>query len=158
MERPVAVFAMRMAWLLPGVLLAGAVQSAEHPCAEVPDPEQRLACYDRAFPPSESVREAARQRVLDRFGRQEPPPPMRDPAAPPQADEADRITSTITRVVHANGGRTITLDNGQIWTLTEATMRGPTNEGDEVTVRKGAMGSYILVTAAGVGLRVKRVR
>ncbi|MBB5880008.1 hypothetical protein GGR74_001156 [Xanthomonas arboricola] len=56
-----------------------------------------------------------------------------------------------------DGTRIVSLDSRQRWALTEATSRGPLAEGEVVVIRKAAMGSYMLVTAAGVALRARRI-
>lgn len=127
-----------------------------HPCAPVLDPVERLACYDRAFPPPPEVHEAAARKAVDDFGR--PPAPQLANARPTDEADPERIQGKVARIVYGQGTRTVTLDNGQAWMLTEATSRGPVAEGDTVAVRKGVMGNYILVTPAGVGLRARRVR
>jgi hypothetical protein len=104
------------------------------------------------------VEAAAARRGVDEFGMQRPTTPLAAVGAAPGEADPERIEGLIATVVHASGGRTVTLENGQVWMVTEATSRGPTREGDEVMVRKGVMGNYVLVTASGVGLRVRRVR
>ena len=132
--------------------------AAGHPCADVVDPAARLACYDRAFAPAPEVEAAAARRGVDEFGMERPKTPLAAVGVASGEADLERIEGRIAKVVHASAGRTITLENGQVWMVTEATSRGPTLEGDEVMVRKGVMGNYVLVTAGGVGLRVRRVR
>jgi len=132
--------------------------AAGHRCAAVVDPGERLACYDQAFPPTPEVEAAAARRGVDEFGMQRPKTPLPATGQAPAQVDPERIEGRIAKVVHASAGRTVTLENGQVWVVTEATTRGPTREGDEVMVRKGVMGNYVLVTASGVGLRVRRVR
>jgi hypothetical protein len=132
--------------------------AASHPCATVVDPAARLACYDKAFPPAPEVKEAAARRGIDDFGIQRTQAPLVTAGQTQDQADPDRIEATVAKVVHAGAGRTVTLANGQVWMVTEATSRGPIREGDVVAVRKGVMGNYVLVTADGVGLRVRRVR
>lgn len=129
-----------------------------HPCASVADPAARLACYDEAFPPAPEVREAAVDQAREDFGLKREAPALANPGQPASELDPDRIESRVSKVVYHNGGRTISLENGQSWRLTEATSRGHVNEGEVVVVRKGLMGNFMLVTAAGAGLRVRRVR
>ncbi len=143
-------------WIMLALPLNVFANGPAHPCAPVLDPTERLACYDKAFPPPPAVHEAAAKRVVDGFGRA---PQSHARGAPtPSGNDRDRIEAKVAKVVHSRGSRTITLDNGQVWALTEATTRGPIAEGDAVAVRRAALGNYILVTAAGVGLRARRVR
>lgn len=143
---------------------AGAAQAAGHPCAELRDAGERLACYDRAFPPAAGASavvvdvEAERQQALRDFGlnrqqlRQKDPERMRD--VTPGRIEAGvvRVSST------AEGKRVVTLDNDQAWLLTENTSRGDIRAGHRVTVREAALGTFMLVTQGGVALRARRTR
>lgn len=129
-----------------------------HPCASVAGPAARLACYDKAFPPAPEVHEAAARQAQDDFGLQREPAVLSNPGQADSELDPDRIESRVVKVTYHSGGRTFSLENGQSWTLTEATSRGHVNEGDAVVVRKGLMGNYMLVTEAGAGLRVRRVR
>ena len=56
-----------------------------------------------------------------------------------------------------HGERVFVLDNGQRWAERVAENRGPLNPGDRITVTRGSFGSFLLVTPAGVGLRVRRL-
>jgi hypothetical protein len=49
------------------------------------------------------------------------------------------------------------LDNGQRWAERVAESRGPLKPGDRVTIERASFGSFLLVTPAGVGLRVRRL-
>lgn len=120
-------------------------------CDTVVAAEARLACYDKAFPPTAQVQAAQAEQRLDAFGRA---PERRDPKdVPPQ------LTATVTALDYrADGTRTLELDNGQQWLLSEGGSHGHLAEGDTVTVRRGAMGGYLLRTASGVMLRARRLR
>lgn len=135
-------------------------QSDSHPCAAILPPAERLACYDQAFgaPAAEAQSVATTEKARELFGlsgketQARLPEPMRTPTV-------DEIEGTITRIsVDGRGGRVLTLDNGQVWQITEITSRGPTQVGDVIQVRKGALGSHNLVTAAGIGLKARRVK
>ncbi len=62
------------------------------------------------------------------------------------------------QVDYGGGRRRIVLDNGQAWMLAESASAGPLRQGDDVRIRKGLMGGYLLTTPAGVSLRVRRTR
>ncbi len=143
--------------LVPGLAPA---QDERHPCAAILPPAERLACYDQAFgaPAAEAQSVATTEKARELFGlnvketQARLPEPMRTPTV-------DEISGTITNVsTDGRGGRVVTLDNGQVWQITENTSRGPTKVGDVIQVRKGALGSHNLVTAAGIGLKARRVR
>ncbi|QDW66478.1 hypothetical protein [Luteimonas granuli] len=148
-------------WLLlvfampAGVL---AQPAAAHPCAATPQPAERLACYDRAFPPPDTVREAAAARAVEEFGlpHRSRAPVLRNPGQPGHEVEPDRIEARVDRIDTAGGQRWLTLDNGQRWTVPAGTA-GPLAPGDPVRISKGALGSHMLRTPGGVSLRARRV-
>mgnify|MGYP006144478191 CR=1 FL=1 len=158
MNAPKHVFPAAVALLLlaaPGLALA---QSPSHPCAETEDPEARLACYDEAFPPVASatdMSEARREQARRDFGlsivQKRDMEPERN-AAP------ERIEAVVVSVTQrGNGQRLVTLDNEQIWLVTEATDKGWIEAGDTIVVRRGVIGNFLLRTAGRVNLRVRRV-
>jgi hypothetical protein len=137
-------------------------QAPAHPCATVIKPVERLACYDAAFPRSDSaVAEAkavAEAQARQEFGLSERERRERDSASL-DAPVPDRLESTVTRLdVASNGARVITLDNGQVWQQSEVSSKGRLVVGDRVVLRNAALGSFMLVTPAKVALRVRRLR
>lgn len=153
-------------WLLAVLLIVVPAHAADapHPCARVIDARERLACYDASYPPvanarTDSVDLAAQREAAQRdFGLsktqlRESEPERMDALAP------DRIQAKIVDVrENADGRRTVTLDNEQLWLLTEASWKGQLSAGDTVTVREAAMGSYMLLTPRGIALRARRLR
>lgn len=150
-----------------GVLVAAsmamattAIAAETHPCAAVIEPAKRLACYDAAFPPSSGAEslESRRERELKDFGLNQ----IQRRASLPETERVeipDRIEAAVTAVrTLAEGERMVTLDNGQLWLLTEVTSKGHLVAGDRVVVRKGAVGTYMLVTPGRIALRAKRVQ
>lgn len=76
-------------------------------------------------------------------------------------DEAVReISATVTAVRSANDGRrTFELDNGQVWTHTETPIREfELRPGDRVTIRRGALSSFVLLVPGQPSTRVRRTR
>ncbi|MEN5116715.1 hypothetical protein ABE488_05185 [Luteimonas sp. TWI662] len=143
-------------WLLSlcgtAAAAAGPATSSPPPdfsCSHLADAVARLACYDRAFPP---VFGATPAEALhgEAFGL---------PLPPRERDSmSDRIEARVVAVDDLGDRRTVALDNGQVWTLTEVTARGPLTPGEAVSIRRGAMGGYMLRTPAGVSLRARRLR
>ncbi len=129
-----------------------------HPCASVVDPGTRLACYDKAFPPPAEVHEAAARKGIDDFGLGEGPAARRNPGQSPEVADPDSIAARVVQVDYGDGRRRILLDNGQAWVLAESASAGPLRQGDDVRIRKGLMGGFLLTTPAGVSLRVRRTR
>lgn len=132
---------------------AGQPQAVTHACSAVADREGRLECYDRSFPPTAEVRQAEAEKATREFG-------LVPQTRARSADESpDRIEARIVRLVYGSRGeRTLTLDNGQVWKIVEATNRGHMVEGDQVSIRKAAMGSHLLMSPGGVPLRAQRSR
>jgi hypothetical protein len=142
----------------PRVLIAGALiftlpadlpaQEPGHPCSAIASDPERLACYDRAFGKSPQPPDGAAS-ARD-FGASDP-----DSAA----KKVNSITAIITKVERRRDGLfVVTLDNGQVWSQAELDSRAEVRAGDSVSVRRGALGSYLLSTSAGIGTRVKRLR
>ncbi len=143
-------------WLeLPSFAFAA---ESSHPCASVAGPETRLACYDKAFPPPAEVHEAAAKKAVDDFGLGERPAVLRNLGQAPEVVDPDSIAARVVEVDYGGGRRRIVLDNGQAWMLAESASAGPLRQGDDVRIRKGLMGGFLLTTPAGVSLRVKRAR
>lgn len=140
--------------------VVAAPQAVPHPCAAITDAGERLACYDTAFPPVVGAIDLAseRERGLREFGLNKAQLRDRDPdrmvvVAP------DRIEAHVARMSErANGQRIITLDSGQVWLLTEVTMKGPLRIGDRVVVREAALGSFMLMTPKNIALRARRIQ
>ena len=144
--------------------LAAEPPDISHSCTAIIEPAARLACYDAAFPPVASARsfavdvQAERERALREFGlnkaqlRVDEPDRMREISP-------DRIEATVVRVgSRSTGERVVTLDNGQVWLLTEDTMKGSLKSGDVVAIRKGALGSFMLLTSKRIPLRTRRIQ
>jgi hypothetical protein len=143
--------ALRKACCVAIILAASAaVQAAEpaqHPCAQVRDDTDRLACYDSAFGKPAKPAPAAEQ-----FGRPAKP-------APAAAAAPASVTAAVTALDRLRDGKfVVTLDNSQVWSQSEINSQALVAIGDTVTVRRAALGSYLLVTKAGIATRVKRVR
>ena len=148
-------------WTVCGLAILGcawgvaAQEAATHRCASVLEPLPRLACYDASFPPSQAVRAAEAGRGVREFGHR---PNAPSAAAVARQSSPAQLSATVLAVTYqTDGTRTVLLDTHQRWALTEATSRGHLAEGDVIVLRKAAMGSYMLVTVAGVALRARRI-
>lgn len=152
-----------MRCLLPTILwllaLPVAAQQLTHVCASEAQPAARLACYDKAFPPSQEVIEAATEQAQADFGLNKPRDPLRNPGQTVEQADPDRVQGLVSRVDHGgNGQRSFHLENGQVWTQTDSTSSGHVQPGDTVQVRKGMLSGYLLVMPNGVVVRVRRTR
>lgn len=141
----------------PMAVLAQAVPA--HPCAAIALPSERLACYDKAFPPPLHVLQAANEKAQADFGLNTPREVLRNPGQQAGQANPESVTSRVAKVDYGRSGqRSFQLENGQVWGLTEASSTGHVQAGDNVQVRKAMLAGYVLVTPSGVVLRVRRLR
>lgn len=71
----------------------------------------------------------------------------------------ESVSGKVVKVARQPAGEfVLTLDNGQVWTQLQVDLRARVAVGDTVTIRKAALGSYLLVTANRYATRVRRVK
>ncbi|TWT21165.1 hypothetical protein FQY83_07315 [Luteimonas marina] len=138
--------------------LPAAAQQPTHACASEAQAAARLACYDKAFPPPPEVIEAATEQAQADFGLNKPRDPLLNPGQTVEQADPERIESRVAKVDHYNGQRVFRLENGQVWTQAESRGSGHVQAGEVVQVRKGLLGTYMLIMPNGVALRVRRTR
>lgn len=141
-------------------------------CVAIQDPTARLACFDRTVPgflaapvqaPTASTTPVAPARplptALERFGAERIPDDSPAKAAVSGPEGLDAITAKVTAVRESSSGRlSLTLDNGQVWTQSEAKALR-VKAGDRVTIETGLFGSYNLSVTGRNGLfKVNRLR
>lgn len=158
---------LRSAFLaaLPAALLAvvlipagpaAADTSAVLKCAEIAEPQARLACYDRTVPALRRAAPApapAAKAGPDSFGAERLPAAR----AATAAEGPEEMTAKVVAVRKRDQQLpTYTLDNGQIWRQTED-LPLPIRVGTAVVLRRGALGSYS-IAAVGSGRVSKAVR
>jgi hypothetical protein len=164
----------------------GADPAASHPCAGIGEDSARLACYDRTFgrgpapapmsapasakpvttvPVAAAAGAAAAAPAVDaaekaqrEFGLSETDKrALDDNKSIPQEPE-----SIVARVASASrrptGEQVFVLENGQVWVETSTFTAARVQPGDEVTVRKGALGSFLLVTPKRIATHVRRLK
>jgi hypothetical protein len=69
------------------------------------------------------------------------------------------IAATVVQLsVRRNGRFIVTLDNGTVWSQSQNKSGVHVSIGDNITLQKASLGSYLLVTSDGVSTRVKRDR
>lgn len=140
-------------------------------CAAIQDGPQRLACYDAAVG---RLREAETQGNLIAVDRQQVATleresfgfrlPSLSSFVPRLGDEGESteglesVQMTVARIVNrANGRHAFVMDNGQIWGQAEAQRVSNVREGDTITIRRGAIGNYMLSPSrGGAAHRVRR--
>ena len=168
--RPVRLVVSVAATALAFVALAPAAMAADsHPCAAKPEPSERLACYDKAFPPGPGARfgdvgktaadrEAERQQALRDFGLNRTQAEERKPEAELEY-RPDQIDAAVTKVSYrATGERVITLDNNQVWLIIEVTEKGYLKAGDRITLKQGLLGNTYMLDTGRIHLRARRIQ
>lgn len=71
----------------------------------------------------------------------------------------ESVSGKVAKLARRPAGEFIvTLENGQVWTQLQVDPRARIAVGDTVTIKKAALGSYLLVTASRYATRVRRVK
>lgn len=173
------------AWLLSVAATAAAAGVAVDEddlarCAGIAAPNQRLACYDAlelahrranntaAAGEEKSAAAATQKPAATPASAATPESPAAISAADPKnfgwslaqqhmafAGPAS-IKVRIEALLSANGKTLVVLDNGQTWTVAEND--GWLSKGDEVTIKRAAMGSYVLTSTSNHTYYVRRAK
>jgi len=157
MTAPMKTIAMSVTLIATSGILFAA-DEVQHPCAHVRDDTDRLACYDQAFgkPPASAA--ATSPAPSEQFGFTEKEV-ARNTGQSTASIAPDSVKAAIKSLDRRRDGKfVVTLDNTQVWAQSEFNSQADVQVGDAITVRRGALGSYLLVTKAGIGTRVKRVK
>jgi hypothetical protein len=149
-------------------------------CRALNESAERLLCYDTLFPrvPA-SLGRLAPQPVPARPPDRSTDEGLHTPTASGQAPEdeirtfglsgareraaaplsvIERVSATVTELQHEPGGRFVVyLDNGQVWRQIETDNWAPPRKGERVTIRRAALGSYMLETVENLATRVSRI-
>jgi hypothetical protein len=152
-----------------GAALAQQARPALGDCAAIEDPTRRLQCYDAA-----AGRPAAPTAPVVPAAAPTPAPVAAAPAAAARADSpqafglypvehpkpvvAQTLTAKVVTFGRSSQGRpTVTLEGGQVWELLDDAdpLLAP---GDAVTVRRAALGSFVLDTPSKRTHRVHRLQ
>ncbi|WP_341502403.1 hypothetical protein [Gallaecimonas sp. GXIMD4217] len=125
---------------------ATTLESKLQECAQRPDNQLRLACYDTL---AEQAREEA-PTAEQRFGLEH---------KQTQQGAAESLTALVADAKrNAYGKLSIRLDNGQLWKQTDGG-RFSLEAGDKVVLDKGALGSVFLSKAGETRrIKVKRIK
>jgi uncharacterized cupin superfamily protein len=166
------------------LLAAASIAAASSPgqsCTGITSDAERLACYDKAFgrgvstpSPSTGTPTAATaaaaaagsavavvdpaEKARREFGLNE-----QGKRSLEENKTAATVPESITAAIKSTsrkptGEQIFVLDNGQVWVESESNTPARVQPGDVVTVRKGALGSYLLVTPKRVATHVRRVK
>jgi hypothetical protein len=167
--RPVAGLCLILAHglLSPGLAGAASPTAPFMACAAEKDDARRLACFDAAVsqaksqpaPPAEASAVAAAPALTkeEKFGLRGELKEEKAKKAP-ELIELESVTGKVTKLAaKPHGELIVTLDNGQVWYEIQANTGLRVKVGDQVTIKAGALGSYLLV-ANGRSSKVTRVR
>jgi hypothetical protein len=147
------------------------VHNALAPCIGISNSADRLACYDKlagrvsapkaapvaaAPAPAASVAAApapAAAPTAEDFGLSK----VQKAASSSSPPEIKSVTAKVAGFGHSPNRRTqITLDNGQVWEY-EDDPDSLLSIGDPVTIKRAALGSFILLTPTKHSHRVRRI-
>jgi hypothetical protein len=131
-----------------GLCMVSALAAAEkQPCSQIPDDAERLACYDKTFPPGPFDKAVVAAASAKNFGKSE------------KKSTASSIQSGVVSIKYlVRNQRQFTLDNGQIWYETDKGQQVNVKVGDQITIKDAALSSYLLITPGGASIRVKRLK
>lgn len=163
------------AGLCAGTLSMLAVAAGDpQACARMPDPAQRLACYDAIYrgapaastasTPSTASTATAATAASDagaaatpgEFGVNDT---VRRARGEPDARSStpERIESTVRAVATLPAGLLrVTLENGQVWDQTEAASSFLPRPGRSLAIWRGAIGSFLMRADTGPAVRARR--
>lgn len=136
-------------------------------CRAVASTSARLACYDRQVARMESLVDSRQVVVLDRaeiqktrrglFGFNIPDLSFFKRSGKDIPEEVNEITARVASASADGYGKyTVRLQDGAIWRTTEP-VRTPPVAGGEVTIRRAALGSYMMRVGKTRGVRALRV-
>lgn len=132
-------------------------------CSRIQTNGERLACYDRAVAylsqPTEQQTSAPSPEASFGLQASVPQPPAAARTEEPNKDDVSSITARVTEVTtDREGKKVVTLDNGQTWRELNKSGYAPLDVGDEVTIARGAFGSFLMSVPNGRPFRVRRIK
>lgn len=133
-------------------------------CRAIEDPDERLACYDRAAGALVQARERKEIVVLDREEVQQTRRSLFGLSLPrlglfgADGEPLKEISGKAESVAQVESDRwQVRLDDDSRWQTTESARGFPPRTGESVTIRRAALGSYLASFDGRRALRVKRV-
>ncbi|MBX5462176.1 MAG: hypothetical protein IRZ28_13940 [Steroidobacteraceae bacterium] len=137
-----------------GAMAAQAAEAPKAASAPAPAPAKTPAVAAAAAPAAVAAPAVSAARAEAEFGLSERARRDRNEPA-----GVDHIVAKVTSVSERPRGELLLkLDNGQTWTQTERRLGTLIKEGETVTISRGALGSFMLTSEAGVATRVRRLK
>jgi hypothetical protein len=136
-------------------------------CRSIPDVAERVACYDRAIDQILAAEQQGRFVAVDRgqveaveresFGFDLPSIASLIPGRSAE-DDLQRLQLEVERVVTLGDGRRLfVMTDGQRWAQVDGASAHNVRAGDSVTVRRAALGTFLLASErGGAAHRVRR--
>lgn len=136
-------------------------------CRSIPDPAERVACYDRAIDQIVAAEQQGTFVAVDRsrvetveresFGLDLPSLGNLLPGRR-EGQQIERLELQVERVVNLGDGRKLfVMTDGQRWAQVEDQSAHNVRAGDTVTVRRAAIGTFLLSSErGGAAHRVRR--
>ena len=134
-------------------------------CAPEKDDARRLACFDAAVDrartaPADPATAVAAVPLSkeERFGlhgglKREKAQEV------PELQELEQLQARVTKVSSKpHGELVVTLENGQVWTEIQPNSGARVKAGEQVTIKPGVLGSFLLVAPNGRSTKVTRIR
>lgn len=134
-------------------------------CRAIPDPDQRLACYDREVGAVIAATEEGTLQVVDKADVEETKRGLFGFSLPKiklfggDENELTELETTITDVRREGRESWIfTTQEGSVWRIAETKLGWrPPQEGQSVVFKKAAMGSYFIRVNGQIGVKGKRI-
>ena len=135
-------------------------------CAAEKDDARRLACFDAAVGQAQAATPGTRPPAVaaaplskeEKFGLRGELKQEKAQKAP-ELQELEQLQAQVTKVsTKPHGELVVTLENGQVWTEIQTNSGARVKAGDQVTIKPGALGSFLLVAPNGRSTKVTRVR
>jgi hypothetical protein len=135
-------------------------------CRAITDPAARLTCYDTSVAKLDDAQKKNELFVADKAQVRETRKGLFGLSLPnikifgkgDDADEVSEISAAISSVREGQRGYVFTLADGAIWAQTDKKYLGRTPKaGQMVSIRKAALGSFMMNVEGGSGFRAERV-
>lgn len=162
-----------MTYLLYALLMfSGLVYGGQgSDCSQIENAAERLACFDQQFPESITPHPKTETEVMDApasVSTQLPSAPSptktstdtlpQKPKGVFSKPDAVHITARVKAIRSRDKQKMVfLLDNEQVW-LQVSPRNLPIREGDEVSIKSGTIGGFILRTDSGTSTRVRRIK